>query len=708
MKKISYFITLFLLVIFSAVAWAGSLTSNNFIYKPAQGARGATEKSLFDAGLDRIDARLGKEIWVGDPLHLSLDAILADSTVTSGTIVVPAGTHTLSSSSSRTLAAGLTLRVLQGGIISIPTLRTLIINGSLEAGLKQIFSGAGSVVFGAGAVKEVYPEWWGALGDNSTECGPALVAAFTAYPKVKLTNGVYKWSYASANVVWLNGASSHLTYCLQGVGKSTRINLSGWNSTSYYAIRVNDNGAGGYVTTPRHPRLVVRDVQIEGTNSTSNPQFCQISQCSAQFINVCFIDMFIGLNAINYCDNILFDGVYWAPAINNGAGSWALKTNGSGDSLMVRQFFAGDTDAIYLTNCQGGELISCNGGRYKFDRCQGVTVKNGHFEWGSTTKQFIIKNSTVALRDNVIFNTSVYEPVYIDDDPSVVSSSQVTLENNVFMRQVANSSGRMSEVFLNALNDNSRIRFKNNKVYAYIGGAIYQYDELGLWVYATPTAIKNRLAADYPLLFDDATFCWDQADWRIYGPQGPIVSIKALAKPATPTIALTTDVTGTLTPGTYYYVLVYETWGQKTAPVSDEFSAVVASLGQSVKITLTGQPAGKLYIYRSTSSGAPYTKQFVIPCNNSGTINLYDTGSQISTYAANTGSYTPSASNYTVTGFWNLLTRARIIYDTAAPTVGSWLVGDICTNSAPAVGQPKGWRCTVAGSPGTWVSEGNL
>lgn len=35
-------------------------------------------------------------------------------------------------------------------------------------------------------------------------------------------------------------------------------------------------------------------------------------------------------------------------------------------------------------------------------------------------------------------------------------------------------------------------------------------------------------------------------------------------------------------------------------------------------------------------------------------------------------------------------------------------VGDYCKNNAPAVGSPKGWYCTVSGSPGTWVSEGNL
>lgn len=44
----------------------------------------------------------------------------------------------------------------------------------------------------------------------------------------------------------------------------------------------------------------------------------------------------------------------------------------------------------------------------------------------------------------------------------------------------------------------------------------------------------------------------------------------------------------------------------------------------------------------------------------------------------------------------------------SAPNYGTWLRGDYVTNGASSVGQPKGWYCTVAGSPGTWVSEGNL
>lgn len=39
---------------------------------------------------------------------------------------------------------------------------------------------------------------------------------------------------------------------------------------------------------------------------------------------------------------------------------------------------------------------------------------------------------------------------------------------------------------------------------------------------------------------------------------------------------------------------------------------------------------------------------------------------------------------------------------------GSFSIGDRIGNLVPAVGSPKGWVCTVAGTPGTMVTEGNL
>ena len=44
----------------------------------------------------------------------------------------------------------------------------------------------------------------------------------------------------------------------------------------------------------------------------------------------------------------------------------------------------------------------------------------------------------------------------------------------------------------------------------------------------------------------------------------------------------------------------------------------------------------------------------------------------------------------------------------AAPTSGTWVVGDRVFNSAPAAGGAPGWVCTTAGTPGTWKAQAVL
>ena len=65
------------------------------------------------------------------------------------------------------------------GIITIASGKTLTINGPFSCGLYQCFDGDGSVVFGAGSITQVPPEWFG--GD----CNSALAA----FNKVVLSKG---------------------------------------------------------------------------------------------------------------------------------------------------------------------------------------------------------------------------------------------------------------------------------------------------------------------------------------------------------------------------------------------------------------------------------------------------------------------------------------------------------------------------------------
>lgn len=43
-----------------------------------------------------------------------------------------------------------------------------------------------------------------------------------------------------------------------------------------------------------------------------------------------------------------------------------------------------------------------------------------------------------------------------------------------------------------------------------------------------------------------------------------------------------------------------------------------------------------------------------------------------------------------------------VLYASAAPTIRTWAVGDICWNTGTAAAGVPGWVCTTAGTPGTW------
>ncbi|EMG39151.1 Pectate lyase superfamily protein [Desulfocurvibacter africanus PCS] len=56
----------------------------------------------------------------------------------------------------------------------------------------------------------------------------------------------------------------------------------------------------------------------------------------------------------------------------------------------------------------------------------------------------------------------------------------------------------------------------------------------------------------------------------------------------------------------------------------------------------------------------------------------------------------------------SFLGRASAMRASSAPTLGYWRHGSLVWNTAPGVGQPLGWVCTAAGSPGTWVGFATL
>jgi hypothetical protein len=63
---------------------------------------------------------------------------------------------------------------------------------------------------------------------------------------------------------------------------------------------------------------------------------------------------------------------------------------------------------------------------------------------------------------------------------------------------------------------------------------------------------------------------------------------------------------------------------------------------------------------------------------------------------------------YAVRKSGNINTSKVRMLDSAAPTTGTWAVGDIVYNDTPTAGGTIGWVCVTAGTPGTWKTFGAI
>jgi hypothetical protein len=68
-----------------------------------------------------------------------------------------------------------------------------------------------------------------------------------------------------------------------------------------------------------------------------------------------------------------------------------------------------------------------------------------------------------------------------------------------------------------------------------------------------------------------------------------------------------------------------------------------------------------------------------------------------------------TASNNIVTqDGYMMIGKKKHFHGTAAPSTGTWAVGDIVYNTAPSAGASIGWTCVTAGTPGTWKTFGTI
>jgi hypothetical protein len=148
--------------------------------------------------------------------------------------------------------------------------------------------------------------------------------------------------------------------------------------------------------------------------------------------------------------------------------------------------------------------------------------------------------------------------------------------------------------------------------------------------------------------------------------------------------------------GSYYIVSILAKASTNTTltfALDNSLNANVFNLGnQWTRIALAFQSnqnlgGALLYVFPTTSEGATVTFARVQSYGDSSWQKFNNISSQI------------------LQGHWNPNKWSQLNY-VAAPTTGTWKLGDIVYNTSPASAGFIGWVCTVAGTPGTWRTFG--
>ena len=170
------------------------------------------------------------------------------ATLTGGAVLFPnsTGTGDYRISSDMTFNSDVTLVFDPGANLFIDSGDTVIINGRIAPTLHQIFSGSGSVDLGTGSCEYVLPQWWGAVGDDSTDCYAAFTSAIAALNngggQLYIPAGIYRVSASLDNFpIAASLADGSDGVAIRGSGNQTILKYTG--ASGYLFSLQNDNAA---------------------------------------------------------------------------------------------------------------------------------------------------------------------------------------------------------------------------------------------------------------------------------------------------------------------------------------------------------------------------------------------------------------------------------------------------------------------------------
>jgi hypothetical protein len=558
--------------------------------------------------------------------------------------------------------ANTSLVVQKPGMLTVAGGKTLTINGGFSAGLYQIFNGAGAVVFVAGAVADVLPQWWGAKGDGLDASGAlntsAINASLIAAPiggRVRIVTGNYKLSAGIDynRQVAVVGDSSGIS------GYGTLINRIGDFVTWYVHGDVSgksfiDFGGldgltfGGYGGTADVLQMsytlggTMLDVTVNTPTSGSGLFLDKVQDmlCARLFLR-----------------NTIAGGVTLRGQLRFGPPDTVLTDYCVNDVRFVGCHLEHAVPLVYSDYISG------------LGRNNTIVFNNTKFESGSVGNIIDLHYSNSLQFDHCRFNQTQTQTFNVANCANLRITGTAT--SNVIP---STGFGTFTDV------DGLTIDINGTNAGKVLATRVWR-QRVKVTDSNTSTALVPEYAVDLPGMglnyltyfangFSGNTIAADASEFGgsvIVGNTGDFVPV-FYVKPS--------PVSRHRDGMTFWFR------AKSTAVLNYDVRAKAPS---GLDVILVNQSVGTTYAwYRA-----------LINPDQLATLGMYI-----------------QINNNAMSGV-NKITISEFYFEewhssTIAPASGTWEVGARRRQLTPVVGQPKGWVCTVAGTPGTWVSEGNL
>ena len=377
--KIFYFIAVILAL--ANISSANSISSNNVII-----------------GDNFFDARLFNSL---------ADAVSSPKSIDKCIIV----SNIQTVSNDLTISANRVLQVIKGGKIKVEKGATLTINGPFMAGMYQAFDSVGTVKFAGNYGIEVYPQWFGALGNGSNDDTSAIQSAIDSLftNEEDVTGGIVKLprgKYLITNTLIVDSKKdTHLdSITIQGVGKTsskiicrmTSNNMNGieFRASIYSAIKdLSISGAPNNGIIFKGP--IYSQIKVDNVKSSKNGGAGFFFERGHTFqISNCFAKSNKG------------NGFHFA-----GYHTSVIATNNFADTNSGNGYYINDISYSSFTGCASdnnglsGYYISCATGLL-FTSCGAESNQRAGFSINATDE---IDNNSAVIKGskNIAFDTCV-------------------------------------------------------------------------------------------------------------------------------------------------------------------------------------------------------------------------------------------------------------------------------------------------------------